>query len=128
MEKSQTGKRHEIESTVEAQVILRHGSHADLCQISHRCEEGHAAEGKILVHAVVEPKAERERRIVGGAGPESEICRKPPARLLRIRRSREVRCQESKTEHTEAGEVYGEQMRAGGLHVISNMSAARTVA
>src|SRR5687768_11824884 len=52
MEKADPGERHEVESTVQAQVILGHGGHADLCQISDRREEGHPAERKILVHVV----------------------------------------------------------------------------
>ena len=86
MQKTDPGERHEIESTVEAKMILGYGGNTDLCQVADRREEGHPAKGKILVHVVVEPEAERERRVVGGAGPETEVGVEAPACLLHVGR------------------------------------------
>lgn len=44
VEDAQSGKGHEIESIVQAEMIFGDAGHADLCQVTDRCEEGHAAE------------------------------------------------------------------------------------
>ena len=88
MQKTDPGERHEIESTIEAKMILGYGGHTDLCQVSDRREEGHPAKGKILVHVVVEPEAERECGVIGGPAPETEVGVEAPACLLHVGRFR----------------------------------------
>ena len=85
MQNAQSGERHEIESTIQAKVILRDTGDADLCEVSDRREERHPAERKILIHVVIEPEAKRESRIVRRAGPEAEIGGEAPACLLHLR-------------------------------------------
>ena len=50
MDQSKSCEWDQIEAAVQAQMIFGHGGDADLCQISDRREEGHPAEGKILIH------------------------------------------------------------------------------
>ena len=87
MQDAQSGKGHEIESTVQAEMVFRDPGHADLGQITDRGEEGHCTKRKIGIHVVIETKPQREGRIVRRIGPESEIGGKAPVRILRLRRS-----------------------------------------
>ena len=84
MQDTQSGKGHEVESTVQAEMIFGDAGHADLREITDGGEEGHPAEGKIGVHVVIETESQRESCVVRRAGPEPEIGRKAPMRLLRI--------------------------------------------
>ena len=65
-------------------MILRDSRDADLCQVPDRREERHPAERKILVHVVIEPEAECEGGVVGGAAPEAKIGAEAPAWLLHL--------------------------------------------
>ena len=82
MQDTKSGKGHEVESTVQTEMVFGDSGHADLCQIPDRGEEGHPAERKIGIHVVIEAKSQREGRIVGRAGPESEIGCEAPMRIL----------------------------------------------